>query len=106
MVAAVSVITNTPALHALLAIELYLMSQMSFRGALIVHDTLTRILYRCGFYRCPFQYIQLSSEVRDQDILVYICLDRQLSQVLSHPLVIRDVGEMSACLAWASSIKP
>lgn len=88
------------ALQALLAAELYLTSTMSLRAASTVHGALTRILYHSGYHRCPFRFVQLSSDMYDIRKRIFWCayvLDRHLSQALGYPVAIQD-DEVDVCI--------
>ncbi|KAM0460612.1 hypothetical protein ACHAPV_004889 [Trichoderma viride] len=91
---------DIPSLQALLAVELYLMTQMSLRAASTVHGAMTRILYHCGLHRCPFRYVQLPRDICDMRKRIFwsaYVIDRHLSQVLGHPLALND-EEIDVCL--------
>ncbi|KAF7557685.1 hypothetical protein G7046_g5976 [Stylonectria norvegica] len=87
-------------LQALLSMTLYLTTSMSLRAASTVHGALTRVLYHSGFHRCPYRYIQLprdTCDIRQRIFWSAYILDRQLSQALGHPTVLRD-SEIDVCI--------
>ncbi|KAF3065635.1 hypothetical protein CFAM422_009856 [Trichoderma lentiforme] len=97
---------DIPSLQALLAVELYLMTQMSLRAASTVHGAMTRILYHCGLHRCPFRYVQLPRDICDMRKRIFwsaYVIDRHLSQVLGHPLALND-EEIDVCLPGAPEV--
>ncbi|CAM1501333.1 Fc.00g104950.m01.CDS01 [Cosmosporella sp. VM-42] len=86
--------------QALLAMTLYLTTTMSLRAASTVHGALTRVLYHSGFHRCPYRYVQLPQDmcgIRQRIFWSAYILDRQLSQALGHPTVLRD-SEIDVCI--------
>lgn len=100
IVGSLSRVNNTPALQALLSIELFLLTQMSLRAASSVHGILIRMLYNCGFHRCPQRYMQLPPGQRDLRKRIFwsaYVLDRQISQNLGHPVALRDL-EVDVCM--------
>ncbi|KAH6607148.1 fungal specific transcription factor domain-containing protein [Trichoderma cornu-damae] len=97
---------DIPSLQALLAVELYLMTQMSLRAASTVHGAMTRILYHCGMHRCPFRYVQLPRDICEMRKRIFwsaYVIDRHLSQVLGHPLALND-EEIDVCLPGAPEV--
>lgn len=91
---------DTAALQTLLAMQLFLMTQMSLRAASTIRGVLTQCLYHAGFHRCPYRYAQFSPETCNTRQRVFWCayiLDRQISQSLGHPPALKD-DEIDVCI--------
>ncbi|KAL1874751.1 hypothetical protein VTK73DRAFT_228 [Phialemonium thermophilum] len=100
LLGAISSNPGIPALQALLAMELYLMTTMSLRAASTVHGALAQVIYHSGLHRCPFRYVQLPRDqygIRQRIFWCAFVLDRHLSQALGHPATFRD-DEVDVCV--------
>ena len=93
-------------LQALLAIQVYLVANMSLRLASTFGGCVLRSVLHAGLHRCPFRYIQLSSHDRQLRKRIFWCayaVDRYLSQALGLPLGIQD-SDIDVCLPAAPEI--
>lgn len=93
-------------LQAILAIQLYLVANMSIRNASLLGGTILRAILHAGFHRCPFQYQQLSAhdcQLRKRIFWCFYAIDRYLSQALGLPLGIQD-SDIDVCRPNAPEI--
>lgn len=93
-------------LQALLAVQVYLVANMSLRLASTFGGCVLRSMMHAGLHRCPFRYAQLSSHDRHLRKRIFWCayaIDRYLSQALGLPLGIQD-SDIDVCLPAAAEM--
>ncbi|KAK9452572.1 fungal-specific transcription factor domain-containing protein [Dipodascopsis uninucleata] len=87
-------------IQALLAIQTYLLSIMSFRAAHEVGSIVRSKILNAGIHRCPARYRQFSEDERVLRARIFwsvYCLDRYISQSLGIPAGFQD-SDSDVCL--------